>query len=429
MHADGRGYQTIPLAVTPWVISPEADRYLKTVFRSIRRLLNRTLIHYFEDPRLQAVLPLKEQEIAWIKKFCPQGIPPAQTLIERIDTNLGPQSESELLEFQIMELNSVGVGCIYLMPTGCEIIEQRILPVLKELFPDIQLAPSKDYRQLVVKTLLDHGKALGQAESAIGFVEKRDTGPGDSNEFEEMVAYCKQLGIPAVTGDPREVQIQNGGLVLRGQKTNLFYRDFQLEEIAAIKAHGTDLSGIERAFERNQVVSTLLGEFDHKSLCELLSSPEFSAAFTPGEQQMLKKHIPWTRLVSERKTADSDGKEIDLPIYLKTHAKDLVLKPNRGYGGDGVAVGEKMEPAEWEQALQKALAKPNSWVVQKKVKLRKAPMILVNEQGRMVTQELYATLGVTATAHGVGFVGRCSDQPVVNISQGGGLVPVFIRIG
>ena len=53
-------------------------------------------------------------------------------------------------------------------------------------------------------------------------------------------------------------------------------------------------------------------------------------------------------------------------------------------------------------------------------------MLMLEEKGRPKVGERYVTLGVTATPRGVSFVGRCSERAVVNISQGGGLVPVFL---
>jgi len=70
--------------------------------------------------------------------------------------------------------------------------------------------------------------------------------------------------------------------------------------------------------------------------------------------------------------------------------------------------------------------KPKAWVVQEKVPILKAPVVILNGSGRLKKEEQYVTLSVTATSKGVAFVGRCSPAPVVNISQGGGLVPVFL---
>ena len=41
-----------------------------------------------------------------------------------------------------------------------------------------------------------------------------------------------------------------------------------------------------------------------------------------------------------------------------------MLKPSRGYGGDGVVIGQTLSGSQWEQALDAALADVELWVVQ-----------------------------------------------------------------
>src|SRR5947208_4376529 len=40
--------------------------------------------------------------------------------------------------------------------------------------------------------------------------------------------------------------------------------------------------------------------------------------------------------------------------YARSHREQLVLKPNRGYGGTGVVLGLATEASEWEGLLQQA---------------------------------------------------------------------------
>jgi uncharacterized circularly permuted ATP-grasp superfamily protein len=134
-------------------------------------------------------------------------------------------------------------------------------------------------------------------------------------------------------------------------------------------------------------------------------------------------------LLRERRTTDPKGNECDLIPFVRKNRPTLVLKPNRGYGGEGVVVGQVVSDSAWERALQRALEKPDTWVVQEQVQITREPVLLVKGEGLPQREELFVTLGVTATSRGVSFVGRCSEQPVVNISQGGGLVPVFLARG
>ncbi len=421
-----KGEEMVPVALNPWVFTPEVARYLTGLFRGIRRTVNRVLAKYFEDPRLQAILPLRESELEWLKSSCPNGMPRPQTVFERFDTNLGDQPENQFGDFKIIELNGVGVGCIHLIPAATELLEEQMLPRLKEVLPEIGWAAPADYRQLLLQELQAHARAIERDSCRIGMIERREAVLGGCDEFACIAAYFEQKGISAQVGDPREIEKRNGTLYLKEKPVDVLYRDFQLEEVVSIKTHGGSVEGIETAFARNQVVSTVFGEFDHKSLCELLSNPEFSDYFSPQELKIARKRFPWTRLAAERKTADPDGKEVDLMVFLRENRERMVLKPNRGYGGEGVKVGEEMTASAWEEALNSALSKPNSWVAQEQVRISKAPMVVLTSSGRIDSGERYVTLGVTATSRGVSFVGRCSEGPVVNISQGGGLVPVFL---
>jgi len=426
IQLDGPSYEMVPVALSPWIFTPEVERYLKGFFRGIRRSVNRVLAHYFEDEKLQAILPLRESELKWLKAGCTDGIPRPQTIFERFDTNLGPHPEQQLNDFQVIEFNGVGVGCVYLIPAATELLQEHLFPRLKESLQDLSLNAPADYRQLLLQELQVHARAIERPACRVGLIERRETVSGGCDEFTRISSFFGERGVTAVVGDPREIEQKGNDLLLKGEPVDVLYRDFQLEEVVSIKTHGGSVDGIETAFARNQVVSTVFGEFDHKSLCELLSNPEFAGYFSPLELRAARKHFPWTRLVLERKTTDAQGKEVDLVPHIRENRERLVLKPNRGYGGEGVVVGDAVGASVWEEALGKAVEKPKSWVVQEQVSILKAPIVLLEEKGRPKVQERYVTLGVTATPRGVSFVGRCSERPVVNISQGGGLVPVFL---
>ena len=426
IQMDGPEQEMIPVALSPWVFTPETARYLKTFFRGIRRTVNRILSHYFEDEKLQAILPLRESELKWLKTGCSEGIPRPQTIFERFDTNLGPNPEEHLRDFQVIEFNAVGVGCVYLMPAATGLLQDQLFPRLKEALPDLSLNAPADYRQLLLQELQTHCRAIDRPNCRVGLIERRETVAGGCDEFTRIGAFFGEKGVTTVVGDPREIEQKGDDLALKGEPVDVLYRDFQLEEVVSIKTHGGSVEGIEAAFSRNQVVSTVFGEFDHKSLCELLSNPEFAGYFSPQELRAARKHFPWTRLILERKTADLEGKEVDLIPYVRENRERLVLKPNRGYGGEGVVVGAAVSVSAWEEAIGKAVEKPKSWVAQEQVTIRTAPMLVLEEKGRPKVGERYVTLGVTATPRGVSFVGRCSAKPVVNISLGGGLVPVFL---
>ena len=46
----------------------------------------------------------------------------------------------------------------------------------------------------------------------------------------------------------------------------------------------------------------------------------------------------------------------DLLDFVRHEREMLVLKPNRGYGGSGVAIGTALSQAEWESAIDQTQA-------------------------------------------------------------------------
>ena len=80
--------------------------------------------------------------------------------------------------------------------------------------------------------------------------------------------------------------------------------------------------------------------------------------FSEKEREVIKKHIPWTRIVKDGKT-DYKGEEIDLISFLRENKDRLVIKPNSEYGGRGVVVGVDADEKAWEDKIEEALSKPN----------------------------------------------------------------------
>ena len=300
-----------------------------------------------------------------------------------------------------------------------EATEARVIVV-----PEGGVRPTTDPRALLRQTLEAHAKAIGRSTCVVAFVERRETSPGGADEMLHVSRFLQSQGLPTVCVDPRELEWRDGEVVHRDMIIDLIYRDFSLHEILSIEQHGGHVEAVKHAFQRNQVVSGLTGEFDHKSLCELLSNPEFDRYFTPSQRRTNRAFIPWTRLLRARKTGDSEGKEIELSSYVRDHRERLVLKPNRAYGGQDVVIGMQTAESAWAQTLAQALDAPNTWVVQERAALPTLEFLDPEEPTQATTE--FVTVGFVTTSAGIAFVGRASREPVVNISRGGRLVPVFL---
>jgi hypothetical protein len=97
----------------------------------------------------------------------------------------------------------------------------------------------------------------------------------------------------------------------------------------------------------------------------LLSENEELEAWTEEDRQLIRDHIPWTRLVSPR-TTTWRGAEVEFPGFLLDHRDDLVLKRGLGVGGAAVHVGRYLAPDDWEARVSEAVEE-GGWIVQERV--------------------------------------------------------------
>ena len=101
-----------------------------------------------------------------------------------------------------------------------------------------------------------------------------------------------------------------------------------------------------------------------------------------------------------------------------------MLKPAHGYGGRSVLVGDETGAAEWERAVRTGLVEP--WVVQERVTIPEEVFpvpcegALAFEPRKVNTNPFYVR-----GAEG-GAVTRASRSAVINVSAGGGSVPMFV---
>jgi hypothetical protein len=288
-------------------------------------------------------------------------------------------------------------------------------------------------RQLLLETITMHASATRKRRLNTAFVQDKEL-VGGPNEFPYLVEFMKKQGIPAVHVDPRELRMKGDELWAGDMPVDVIYRDAEIGEYIEYEEEGHDLTPLRTAFARNQVVSSLAGEFDHKSTFEVLTSERFAKHFTTRQRRIFKKHVLWTRIVREGKTTAFEGEEIDLVPWLRRNKDRLVLKPNRSFGGQDIVIGPHVDLAEWDTALEEALTAAKSddgtgggTVAQRYVDVRVKDFPVLADGG-ISLEEFYVVCGFLATPRGVGILGRASKRRVVNVGQKGGLTAVLVMV-
>jgi hypothetical protein len=420
----------VPIMARPRIIRPEQEQYFHKVCLDLTHAIEKLARLYIEDPRVKALLPFTEREERWLRDIWKKVGTQPQTVLARLDANADFAADDWKENFHFFETNSVGVGGMYYAPKAAEILMKVVVPAMQKQAPALVLKPQDDMRQLLLEQLTVHARQIRKRRINTAFIQESGT-VGGPNEFPHLVEYFKAQGIPAALVDPRDLRMKGEQLMAGDMPVDLVYRDAEIGEYIALEEEGGDVDGLKHAFLCNQVVSSIAGEFDHKSTFEVLTSPDLAAHFTKKQQTIFRRHVLWTRIIRDVKTTDPDGEPIDLMPWLRRNKDRLVLKPNRSFGGMGIVVGPHVDLAAWDDALREAMsadaAETGGVVAQRyvDVKVKDFPVL---DDGAISLEEFYVVCGFLATPRGVGILGRASKKRVVNVGQKGGLTAVLVMV-
>ncbi|MEK7867401.1 MAG: hypothetical protein AAB434_12030 [Planctomycetota bacterium] len=422
---DGK-LQPIPVLLRPRILSRDQRRFFHEVCLDIVRALEKLYLLWSTVDEVRELLPLTEGERSWFDAMPKGAVKAPQSIFGRLDVQVDFADPDWEANCHFFEANTVGAGGIYYTPTADRIVLDTIVARMRERAPDFIVSPSDDPRTLLLHTLTDHADQIGLRRREVGLMQDRRC-TGGPEEFPQIADYFREHGVNARVVDPRDLVLVRDQLTADGAPIDLLYRDTTIEELAEMeKEEGKELAGVRWAFRNNRVVSSIAGEFDHKSAFEVLSDPRFHKHFTARQRKRFEKYIPWTRTVREGRTTGLIGSEIDLVPFVRKNRGGLVLKPNRGFGGDSVVIGPYVELGEWDDAIDLALKNPGSMVVQRFVPSLVKDFPVVTADGRTQLEEFYVVCGFYVTPDGLGILGRASKKRVVNVAQKGGLVTCMV---
>ena len=246
------------------------------------------------------------------------------------------------------------------------------------------------------------------------------------SEFVLFYDYFQAMGIEARIVDPREVEYRDNKLMAGDYHITLIYKRVLISEL--VERGGLNHPVIRAVRDRAvcMVNSFRCKILFKKASLAVLTDERNAALFTPAQQAAIAKHVPWTRVVEERRTRGPDGADIDLVPWAGANRDRLVLKPNDEYGGKGIVLGWTVDQPTWDAAIRAALEFP--YVVQQKVRIPYEAYPSFENGGlhvidRMLDTNPYVAFG--AYMHGC--LTRISTEALVNVTAGGGsTVPTFL---
>jgi len=230
-------------------------------------------------------------------------------------------------------------------------------------------------------------------------------------------------GVKCVLADPRAMEIAGGRLRAGDDAIDVVYRRAVLSELVAREG---EVGAFLEAYRDG--LALFVNSFrchlsEDKAFFAILTDEAYAALMSAEEAELVRRVVPWTRRVAERRTRHGRS-EIDLVPWILEHRAALVLKPAHGYGGRSVLVGDETSVASWTEAVEAGLREP--WVVQERVAIREEVFPLL-DGGRLELAPLKVNVNPFYVAGAdVGAVTRASRSSVINVSAGGGSVPIFV---
>jgi len=405
------GRFTVPAFYKAYFVTPKQQHLLKRTASAFSQILNKTARLYFEEAQMKPHFHLspEAEELVKIDPGYSQHV-----VFSRFDALLEGEG-LKLLEFNC----DAPAGAAYTDQLEASFLSEELIWPFAE---EHHLAASERV-QGILSTLLSVYEEFGGYETPqIAIVDWRHA--RTTPEFEHMKSHFESKGYKTTIADPRELQYKGGKLYHKGFRVHLIYRRATFDELLERLDEVQDLL---RAYKDKAIcmVNPLRSKLvSSKSVFSLLTTPEFDRFFTENENEMKRLHLPWTRCLSDAE--DFYGhRKVFLIDFLKDEKDTVVLKPSgSSHGARRVHIGRETPDGDWNAVVDKAL-KEGDWVIQEQVPV---PVItvpdLVNQKLDFIYKKFNFNMLVFGGKYAGGFV-RLSDESVINVATGGGLMPAL----
>lgn len=235
-------------------------------------------------------------------------------------------------------------------------------------------------------------------------------------EFETLKEYFESHGHQTVIADPGELEYDGETLRIGDFDVDIFYKRVLIHEFFERAADGHPLL---RAYRDGNIfmANSFRTKIPHKKASlAVLGNDKFSHLFTKKQLELIRKHLPWTRLVTDRQTR-YQGQTIDLLEFIRRERGRFIMKPNDDYGGSGIVIGWESNEAEWDVAIEHSLTDP--FVVQERVPVEKVWFPAYDSEASM--EELLIDFDpFLFRGKAEGGLVRLAAQSLVNVAAGGG---------
>jgi hypothetical protein len=247
------------------------------------------------------------------------------------------------------------------------------------------------------------------------------------SEFEILMDAFEASGVPTMLCDPRELVFGRGILAAAGRRIDLVYRRILVNDVVA---RPDECAPLVAACAAGAVclANTFRCKIPHKkAFFAVLTDSRNESLFTRDELDVIRAHVPWTRVLEDRETKKA-GRAAGLIDLARRDRAGLVLKPNDEYGGKGVVLGWEASESQWDDALTTALGdRRGTWIVQERVPVRREVFPQFDAEGRVTMRDVLVDVAPYLFRGRMGgYLTRLSASGLANVTSGGGQVPAFV---
>ncbi|WP_339159102.1 hypothetical protein MKX50_08085 [Paenibacillus sp. FSL W8-0186] len=279
------------------------------------------------------------------------------------------------------------------------------------------LEPLSEWAWLVVRSFLSH-----YTNPLMAFVESDFSMPAMQATLNDIADRFHEITKTRVTVcTPKELERRKDGLYARGEKVDVIYRLFDLEDL---QRSPSEFEHILDALE-DRLVEMPMGFScriaGSKALFALLSDPAYQTGLSVEDTEWVRRHIPETRLLTTRNRA-----------YALRERERLLIKPADGYGGAGIICGWEASEAEWGTRIASYLSSASQVaraVVQERITPSTGPVVIAKPGGAVYQEQASILWGcyLFGNRH-IGHVLRTkeiTESSVINYANGAAIGPVF----
>lgn len=419
--------ETVRILPCPVTIRPDQLAYIHSVSLTILNALKRLPDIYQSSFAVRDLLRLSPGEEQWLWDCWGPNHRENNPIFGRLDAMVDFTSPMWKDSLRFVEPNLTGIGGLHLSPTADRVLYELCIPELIKEDSGLRLELAPDMRELLIQELLDHLETIGRVRGNIALIDPKFEADGPDEQDRLVAYYTERHKLNVVHVDPSELTLKNGEVFYKDLRIDIGYRDYGVLDLIDLQKRGVDVEPMKTLFRENRMVSSIAAELDQKSCWEVMTDPALAQQFfSPEERQVIRRHICWTRILSNRKTTNPKGELCNLVEFAREEHEGLVLKPNRAFGGKGVVVGPSVTPEEWNAAVDAALKDADRFVIQELASIPVREFPVVGEAGAIHQEPFYIVMGFAATKYGVALMARASQKQVVNVAQRGGFCAMMV---